>query len=142
MYPYSPLLQAIFGACDRHPEKIALIAGPERVSYAQLCQRSQQAATLILSKGYRVGDVIQLAAVKEPHFVYMALGAMMVGVIVEMIDPQSDAEHVRYQPEEINAMSPLAEAPTGLKATNIIEIIHTTGTTARPKKVCLTHESV
>ena len=36
------------------------------------------------------GEVIKLAAVKEPHFVYMVLGAMMVGVIAEMIDPQSD----------------------------------------------------
>lgn len=142
MYPYSPLLQAIFSACDRHPEKIALIAGSERVSYAQLCQRSQQAATLILSKGVRVGDVIQLAAVKEPHFVYMVLGAMMVGVIAELIDPQSDDEHFSYLPEEIEIASPLSEPPAGLKETDIIEIIHTTGTTARPKKVCLTHDSV
>ena len=29
------------------------------------------------------GEVIKLAAVKEPHFVYMALGAMMVGVIAQ-----------------------------------------------------------
>lgn len=142
MYPYSPLLQAIFSACDRHPEKIALIAGQEKVSYAQLCQRSQQAATLILSKGYRVGDVIQLAAVKEPFFVYMVLGAMMAGVIAELIDPQSDDERFSYQPEEIETASPLSEVPTGLKETDIIEIIHTTGTTARPKLVCLSHFNV
>lgn len=142
MYSYSPLLQAIFTACDRHPEKIALIAGKEIISYSRLCCFIQQAASLIQSKGYRVGDVIQLSAVKEPHFVYMALGAMMVGVIVEMIDPQSDDEHFHYLPEEIYAASPLAEEPAGLKATDVIEIIHTTGTTARPKKVCLTHDSV
>ena len=29
------------------------------------------------------GEVIKLAAVKEPHFVYMALGAMIVGVIAQ-----------------------------------------------------------
>lgn len=142
MYPYSPLLQAIFTACDRHPEKIALIAGKKKISYSRLCCFIQQAASLIQSKGYRVGDVIQLSAVKEPHFVYMALGAMMVGVITEMIDPQSDDEHFHYLPEEIYAAPPLAEEPADLKATNIIEIIHTTGTTARPKKVCLTHDSV
>ena len=54
------------------------------------------------------GEVIKLAAVKEPHFVYMALGAMMVGVIAEMIDPQSDDERFSYLPEEIFDMSPLA----------------------------------
>ena len=89
MYPYSPLLQAIFSAGARHPEKVALVAGQERVSYAQLCRRSRQAAAFIQSKGYRVGDVLPLAAVKEPPFVYMVLGAMMVGVIAEFIDPQS-----------------------------------------------------
>lgn len=142
MYSYSPLLQAIFTACDRHPEKIALISGKEEISYAQLCCHIQQAASLIQSKGYRVGDVIQLSAVKEPLFVYMALGAMMAGVIAELIDPQSDDEHFTYQPEEIETASPLTAAPDGLKETDIIEMIHTTGTTARPKKVCLTHDSV
>lgn len=142
MYPYSPLLQAIFSACDSHPEKTALIAGKEEISYSRLCCYSRQAASLIQSKGYRVGDVIPLAAVKEPLFVYMVLGAMMVGVIAELIDPQSDTEHVHYLPEEIEAMSPLAEAPVELKATDIIEIIHTTGTTARPKLVCLSHYNV
>ena len=72
----------------------------------------------------------------------MALGAMMVGVIVEMIDPQSDLEHVSYQPADIETMPPLAEEPVGLKETDIIEIIHTTGTTARPKLVCLSHYNV
>lgn len=142
MYTYSPLLQAIFAAGDRHPEKIALMAGKENISYSRLCRYIRQAASLILSKGYGVGDVIRLSAVKEPHFVYMVLGAMMVGVIAEMIDPQSDVEHVCYLPEEIDVLSPLAEEPVGLKSTDVIEIIHTTGTTARPKKVCLSHENV
>lgn len=142
MYPYSPLLQAIFSAGARHPEKVALVAGQERVSYAQLCRKSRQAAAFILSKGYRVGDVLRLAAVKEPPFVYMVLGAMMVGVIAEFIDPQSALERFHYLPEEIEGMSPLAEASAGLKETDIIEIIHTTGTTARPKLVCLSHYNV
>lgn len=142
MYSYSPLLQAVFAACDRHPEKTALIAGKENISYSRLCCHIQQAASLIQSRGYRVGDVMKLSAVKEPHFVYMALGAMMVGVIVEMIDPQSDLEHVSYQPADIETMPPLAEEPVGLKETDIIEIIHTTGTTARPKLVCLSHVNV
>ena len=106
MYSNSPLLQAVFAAGDRHPEKTALIAGKETISYSRLCCHIQQAASLIQSKGYRVGDVLKLSAVKEPHFVYMALGAMMVGVIVEMIDPQSDLEHVSYQPADIETMPP------------------------------------
>lgn len=142
MYQYSPLLQAVFQACDRHPEKIAIIAGKEEVTYARLCYLIKKAASLILSKGFKAGDIIQLAAVKEPHFVYMVLGAQLVGVIVEMIDPVSDDEHFHYLPSEIEDASPLEEEPAGLKKTDVIEIIHTTGTTAKPKLVCLSHFNV
>ena len=68
MYSYSPLLQAIVSACDRHPEKIALIAGKEIISYSRLCCFIQQAASLIQTKEYRVGDVIQLSAVSAAIF--------------------------------------------------------------------------
>lgn len=142
MYSYSPLFQTVFQACERHPEKIALIAGKEEVTYSELCCSIRQAAALIRLKGFMAGEVIKLAAVKEPHFVYMALGAMMVGVIAEMIDPQSDDERFSYLPEEIFDMSPLSEEIRGLKETDVIEIIHTTGTTARPKLVCLSHSNV
>ena len=142
MYQYSPLLQAVFQACDRHPEKIAIIAGKEEVTYARLCYLIKKAASLILSKGFKAGDIIQLAAVKEPHFVYMVLGAQLVGVIVEMINPVSDDEHFHYLPSEIEDASPLEEEPAGLKKTDVIEIIHTTGTTAKPKLVCLSHFNV
>lgn len=108
MYSYSPLLQTVFQACERHPEKIALIAGKEEVTYSELCCSIRQAAALIRLKGFMAGEVIKLAAVKEPHFVYMALGAMMAGVVAEMIDPQSDDERFGYLPEEIFDMSPLA----------------------------------
>ena len=142
MYSYSPLLQTVFQACERHPEKIALIAGKEEVTYFELCCSIRQAAALIRLMGFMAGEVVKLAAVKEPHFVYMALGAMMVGVIAEMIDPQSADERFSYLPEEIFDMSPLSEEIRGLKETDVIEIIHTTGTTARPKLVCLSHSSI
>lgn len=142
MYQYSPLLQAVFLACDRHPEKIAIIAGKEEVTYARLCYQIKKAASLILSKGFKAGDIIKLSAVKDPHFVYMVLGAQLVGVIVEMIDPVSDDAHFHYLPSEIEDASPLEEEPAGLKKTDVIEIIHTTGTTAKPKLVCLSHFNV
>ena len=142
MYSYSPLLQAIFRACDRHPEKPAVIVGQEVVSYAALCRHSRQAASLIHAKGFRSGDILKLSAVKVPPFIYMLLGAQMMGVIVELIDPESDDEHFRYLPEEIEMMPPVEGEPESLKETDIVEIIHTTGTTARPRLVCLSHFNV
>ena len=142
MYNYSPLLQSVFQACERHPEKIAIIAGKEDISYSLLCQNIKKAAALILSKGFKAGDTIMLSAVKEPHFIYMDFGAQLLGVVDEMIDPDSGAESFVYQPEEIDAMSPFEGEPKGLKETDVIEILHTTGTTSKPKSVCLSHYNI
>ena len=43
------------------------------------------------------GEVIKLAAVKEPHFVYMALGAMMVGLADEWCNGCVVAFHCECQ---------------------------------------------
>ena len=96
MYSYSPLLQAIFRACDQHPEKPAVIVGQEVVSYAALCRHSRQAASLIHAKGFRSGDILKLSAVKVPPFIYMLLGAQMMGVIVELIDPGLITREIDY----------------------------------------------
>ena len=77
MYSYSPLLQAVFRAGERHPEKIAIIAGDKEVPYSQLCLNIRKAATLIHLKGFKAGDTIRLSAVKEPHFIYMDFGAQL-----------------------------------------------------------------
>lgn len=142
MYEYSPLLQSVFQACERHPEKTAIIAGKEQISYSHLCQNIKKAAALILSKGFKAGDTIRLAAVKEPHFIYMDFGAQLLGVIDEMIDPDSGEEALTYHPDEIEATSPYEEMPKGLKDTDVIEILHTTGTTSKPKSVCLSHFNI
>lgn len=142
MYSYSPLLRSVFMACDRHPEKIAIIAGKEEITYSVLCQNIKKAATLIQSKGFKAGDTIMLSAVKEPHFIYMDFAAQMLGVIDEMIDPDSGNESFLYQPEEIDAMSTYEGEPERLKETDIIEILHTTGTTSKPKSVCLSHYNI
>lgn len=142
MYRYSPLLQAVFGACDRHPEKTAIITGKEKISYYQLCLNIRKAAAFIQSKGFKVGDTIMLSAVKEPHFIYMDFGAQMLGVIDEMIDPDTCLECLNYQPEEIEAMIPYEGEPDGLKDSDVIEILHTTGTTSKPKSVCLSHFNI
>ena len=142
MYSHSPLLQSVFQACRRHPDKVAIVSGKEEITYSQLCLNIKKAATLILSKGYRTGDTMRLSAVKAPHFIYMDFGAQLLGVVDEMIDPDSGEEALSYRPDEIEAMAPYEEEPEGLKDSDVIEILHTTGTTSKPKSVCLSHFNI
>ena len=142
MYNYSPLLRSIFQASERNPEKTAIVAGKEVVTYSMLCLNIKKAAALIHSKGFQAGDTLLLKAVKEPHFIYMDFGAQLLGVIDEMIDPDSGNESFLFHPEEIEAMAPFEGEPEGLKETDVIEILHTTGTTSKPKSVCLSHYNI
>ena len=142
MYSYSPLLQAVFHSCERHPDKVAIIAGPQEITYGQLCLNIRKAASLIQAGGYKAGDTIRLRAVKEPHFIYMDFGAQMLGVIGEMIDPDSGEKAFDYTPEDIERMEPYSGEPEGLKDGDVIEILHTTGTTSKPKSVCLSHFNI
>lgn len=142
MYSHSPLLQSIFLACEKSPEKIAIIAGKEEVPYRLLCRNIKKAAALIISKGYHAGDIITLSAVKEPRFIYMDFGAQLIGVIDEIVDPDSSVQTLNYSIEDILAMPPYEGEPVGLSDKDVIEILHTTGTTSKPKSVCLSHFNI
>ena len=136
------MLQSIFQACERHPDKIAIIEGADEVTYSQLCLNIKKAASLIKSKGFKSGDTIILSAVKAPHFVYMDFGAQLVGVIVQLEEPDSKVATFQYSLDEIEKMDAFEYEPVGLKDGDVAEILHTTGTTSKPKSVCLSHYNI
>ena len=68
--PHSALLCNILRHAINTPDKIALVEGDNRVTYAQLVTNIDQAARLMLASGLGPGDRIVLAALKELPFVY------------------------------------------------------------------------
>ena len=64
---------------DRVPEREALIAGSVRLTYAQLDERSNQAARVLLDFGITAGDHIGLALRNGNEIVELMLAAFKIG---------------------------------------------------------------
>lgn len=142
MYNYSPLIQTVASNAEKAPDKIALIVNGEETDYKTLWLNIRKAAAWLHAQGYKAHDVIPLKGVKEAHFVWMYFGAQILGVTNELFDPELDVKTIEYNPEDILAMEPFEGDVAGLQEHDIIEILHTTGTTSKPKCVCLSHYNI
>lgn len=166
--PHSPLLCDLLKHASITPDKIALVEGERRVSYARLAALTRAAAVYLQAIGLRQGDRILLLANKELEFVYLYLGAHLIGVTNVVVDAASPRERLDYIVDVVEpavvfgygcavenrrcityadvqldekASSDLA-LPTALAATDVADVMFTTGTTGAPKGVCLTHANI
>ena len=164
---HSLLLCEILRHSHETPDKVALVEGDNRVTYRQLVEGILSAAHLLQSSNIKMGERILLAARKEVEFVYLYFGAHLMGVINVVVDPSSPVDRLEYI---IGMVNPVAlfglnqscghsrcfafsdtelsqrqeqglELPQ-LHADDVADIMFTTGTTGRPKGVCLSHANI
>ena len=69
--PHSALLCNILKHAINTPDKIALVEGERRVTYAQLSAKIASCASYLQSLGLHCGDRIVLSAQKEQEFIYI-----------------------------------------------------------------------
>ena len=165
--PHSGVLTAIARHAQSIPDKTALVADATRVTYAQLAQRIEAAAHFMQSSGLHAGDHIILSAHKELEFVYCYFAAHLMGIVNVVVDPAAPAERLDYisglvkpaavfgvnhRPESYRCISyadvdlsaskaPFSQ-PNDLQADDIADVMFTTGTSGRPKGVCLSHANL
>ena len=166
--PHSILLCEISRHAIETPDKIALVEGDTRVTYAQLMANIEMTAHAMHSLGLKSGDRIVLAAQKELGFVYHYFAAHLLGVVNVVVDVASPRERLDYiisvvkpsalfssgldevqgvacysfnrpEPEEGQLLD--TELPT-IAADDVADVMFTTGTTGVPKGVCLTHANI
>lgn len=164
---HSPLLQAITGHAAATPDKTALVAGDRRISYSQLVAAIEQAAAFLQSLGLKPGDHIILSAQKELEFVYLYFAAHQSGIINVVVDSAAPADRLAYIIDVVHpavlfgdstvadrvrcvpfsALATSHDMAAGLPAHSITpdavaDVMFTTGTTAAPKGVCLSHANI
>lgn len=142
LYSYSPSLLKLQANAERLPDKVAIIAGDEQVDYESLWINIRRAATWLDKHGYKKNDRVVLCAKKEPHYVYMYFATMILGLIHELADPDSDTETLQYDVNDVLSCAPFEGCAEGVQEHDITEILHTTGTTSKPKSVCLSHFNI
>ena len=165
--PHSQVLRLIAAQAVNTPDKVALVAGTQRVTYTQLAINVEGAAAYLHARGIKSGDHILLSAQKELEFVYLYLAAHLLGIVNVVVDSAAPKERLDYilgivKPvamfgSAVNAVGydfiPFSEVTLNnakldrtilpsLKPTDIADVMFTTGTTGMPKGVCLSHANI
>lgn len=76
-----PLRDEFDDVFDRYAERVAVIAGDERITYAQIKQRSERLALNLLDLGLKPLDRVVVTLTNGPEFVYLYFALQKIGAI-------------------------------------------------------------
>lgn len=158
--------EQIFQNSINQPDHIALIAGDEKVTYAQLWERCLLAATNVKRKyGLKQGDRIILSASANIDFIYAYFGIHIAGGVCVPIDPDTNETRfdlIKKSTTPVCTMGLLhkVEEPPTIPLNDVLtpcdniesykqpdseqlaDVLFTTGTTGAPKGVALNHRNL
>jgi amino acid adenylation domain-containing protein len=102
--------QWIAAQAARSPERIALVSGDQRWSYAQLERFSNQIASALRSRGVQPGDWVGLCLPRGPQLVGALLGVLKCGAAYVPLDPAFPLERLRDMAEDAGLRLLLCDA--------------------------------
>lgn len=76
----------------RLPDKTALVAGDERVTYRELDERSERFAHALVARGVRRGDRVVIYADNSPETVVAVFGTLKAGGVFSVVNPTTKLE--------------------------------------------------
>jgi len=95
------------GACrkafERFPGKTALAYMGTHITFAELDIYSNRFANMLVSKGFKKGDVVGLNLPNIPEYVIAWLGTLKAGCVVSGVSPLLQNEEMEYQLKDSNA---------------------------------------
>lgn len=163
---HSLLLQKITEHACNHPSKTAIVTvDGDTVSYHDLLNNISRASDWLNAHGVHTGDRVMLSAQKEVEFVYLYFGAHLRGIVNVVVDASNSNEHLEYIASVVNPVIAIGMSLDGIQSVNYSEIffpdnepinteipeispnstadiMFTSGTTGKPKGVCLSHSNI
>jgi fatty-acyl-CoA synthase len=83
-------------SAEIHPDRIAVIHGTRRYTYAQLYERARQLASALAKRGVRPGDTVSAMLPNVPAMIEAHFGVPMLGAVLNTINTRLDADTVAY----------------------------------------------
>jgi long-chain acyl-CoA synthetase len=161
------LVSVVIESARRHPQREALRRGGRRVTYAQLDRASAQVARRLAAQGIGPGDRVALMVPNVPEFAAAYYGVLRAGAIAVPLDVDLTSHELRAARADCGAALLIAwralrsfDEPAWLVAPgsffddaepdaaverapeDTAVILYTSGTTAEPKGVELTHANL
>ncbi|HEV2149878.1 MAG TPA: amino acid adenylation domain-containing protein, partial [Longimicrobiaceae bacterium] len=162
-------VHALFEAqAARTPDAVALVAGSERVTYAELDRRASSLAVRL--RGLGVGPEVRVGVCTEraPEMVVAVLAALKAGGAYLPLDPAYPPERLRFLVEDAEARVVLTTAALRGRVPGAVErvlveeaaphgadgashpalpeslayVVHTSGSTGTPKGVMVEHRAL
>ena len=140
------------------PHAVAVIAGDERVTYAELDRRAAALAGRLAGRGVGPESLVGIRLARSVEQVVALLGVLKAGGAYVPLDPTYPPERLKYMVEDsgvrlvLDAPPPSPEGPLqdverpeGVLQGgpgNLAYVIYTSGSTGRPKGVAVTHASL
>jgi len=90
-------------AAEIYPDRVAVIHGDTRITYAQWLERAKRLASALAKRGVKRGDVVSVMLPNIPSMLDTHYGVPMAGAVLNTINTRLDADTVAYILEHAGA---------------------------------------
>ena len=106
-----PLLHDyLFDAAARLPDKVALVCGDHRVTYAELAARARALARALVARGVQRGDRVVVFADNTVETVVSFWGVLKANAIVSIVNPLTKVDKLAYLLNDCRARVLISDA--------------------------------
>jgi len=107
-----PTLPTLFDAfCALHGGTVAVIAGEERLTFAELNAESNRLAPALAARGIAKGDRVAIAMRNCPSWIVCYMAALKAGAVATLINGWWQADELRHALELAEPRLTIADAP-------------------------------
>ena len=95
---YAPLTPLVFldWSADVYPERLAVVHGGRRFTWAQTRERCRRLASALTARGIGRGDTVSVVAANTPEMVEAHFGIPMTGAVLNTINTRLDAGTIAF----------------------------------------------
>lgn len=170
-YPADVCIHQLFEQqAQQAPEAIAVIRGPERLTYGELNRRANQVAAQLQAAGVGADTLVGICVDRSMEMAVGLLGILKSGGAYVPLDPALPKARLSYiindaallllltekrsiasigettariiYLDEISDETAATEVDAGVVSQNLAYVIYTSGSTGRPKGVLVTHQGL
>src|ERR1700733_8718716 len=172
-YPKQHPLPYFLNKCAKeYANKVALKFHKRQLTYADLYEKSNKLAKLLIDEGVKIGDVVALEMSRSPEMVMSLLAILKTGAAYVPLDPEYPKDRIEFMLEDSSARVLLTskkyakhfssnareiliedalseldsysadEPDIEFSSDELAYILYTSGSTGKPKGVQITHRNL